>query len=282
MKSAQAALAQTVEDIQDSKGALAAATFKRTSEAALFVKRAKDHKHAMKVVKGALAILDDMVVQTNFIQLAKHTKSLLKSGMKIKMGSSYAPVIALFAQMATSEENMFLDAGAVNRIKNLLKQLMTNISNSLKKYSMTEAIRKQAFLVLKGKLENSIAGLEANKMSLEDHIETMGQCVLEERVLVNASQTKLSRNTKLLNLSVSMCTAFENEYKAATASRDEELELLVEVRKMVKKRLDTVSASVRARDDTFHNEKVQKYDAAHYMHDGGNADHALEGFGMAE
>merc|ERR1712146_38573 len=47
----------------------------------------------------------------------------------------------------------------------------------------------------------------------------------------------------LLNLSVSMCDAFRQEHEAATASRNEELDLLRTVRKMVRRRLEGIGSS---------------------------------------
>ena len=33
----------------------------------------------------------------NFVQLAKHTKAMLKSGLKVGLAKDYAPVLAMFA-----------------------------------------------------------------------------------------------------------------------------------------------------------------------------------------
>ena len=41
----------------------------------------------------------------------------------------------MFAQMATSEADLFLDAGAVERIKGMLNQLISNIEDSLADYN---------------------------------------------------------------------------------------------------------------------------------------------------
>jgi len=77
-----------------------------------------------------------------------------------------------------------------------------------------------------------------------------------------------------------MCAAFEAEYEAATAGRNEELDLLGVVRKMVRKRLGGLGASVVGRDDSFDNEAVRSYDHDSFEHDGGNRDDALEGYGF--
>merc|ERR1711988_1069841 len=84
--------------------------------------------------------------------------------------------------------------------------------------------------------------------SLEDHLEEMAQCVLEEKLLVAKSDEKVNRNTALLRLSHQMCDAFVEEFNAATESRKEEQELLKTVRKMVKRRLEGVGHSVKAAD----------------------------------
>jgi len=57
--------------------------------------------------------------------------------------------------------------------------------------------------------------------------------MLEENVIMSSSEAKIARNTNLLALSREMCAAFEAEYHEATAGRNEELELLAVVRKMV-------------------------------------------------
>jgi len=57
--------------------------------------------------------------------------------------------------------------------------------------------------------------------------------MLEENVIMSSSEAKIERNTNLLALSREMCAAFEAEYHEATAGRNEELELLAVVRRMV-------------------------------------------------
>merc|ERR1712139_471346 len=200
---------------------------------------------------------------------------LLKSGVQIRMAKHYAPVIAMFAQMATSEVDMFLDAGAVGRIRAMLEQLLGNISDSLADYNEEENAAQETFLILKAKLEQSIRDLEQNKVNLEDHLEEMAQCILEEELLVAKSKEKISRNSNLLALSVQMCEAFNAEWEAATASRNEEIELLGTVRKMVRRRLEGIGASVVARDDAFVNEEVDEYEAATFEMEGGDSADAL-------
>jgi len=278
---AEVDLAQTIQDLADSRAALATATARREEGHALYVQRVADHRGALSVVNGAVNLLDDFVAEeASLVQLSAHTKMLLKSGVQIRKAAQYAPVIAMFAQMATSEVDMFLDAGAVERIRGMLQQLLSNIEDSLADYNEEESVAQENFLELKAKLEQSIRDLTENQQNLEDHLEEMEQCILEEELFVAKSNEKINRNTNLYNLSVKMCEAFREEHAAATASRNEEMELLGTVRKMVRRRLEGVGASVVSRDDSFENNVVATYDAAEFAHDGGEAGDALEGFGI--
>jgi hypothetical protein len=162
----------------------------------------------------------------------------------------------------------------------MLEELVGNIQDSLADYNEEENLAQETFLTLKGRLEQSIRDLMAMQQELEDHLEEMAQCILEEELLVAKSKEKISRNSALLKLSVEMCNAFVAEHVAATASRNEEIELLGTVRKMVRRRLEGLGGSVVARDDSFDNAEVASYDAAEFDHQGGDEGAALDGFGM--
>jgi len=112
----------------------------------------------------------------------------------------------------------------------MLEQLKENIAESARNYAEEEALRKAMFEETETQLNASIDALKARKMSLEDHIEEMKQCVLEEQLVMSQAEQKVNRNTGLLNTSTSMCQSFLDEFNTATESRDDELELLATVR----------------------------------------------------
>merc|ERR1712159_62259 len=142
--------------LADSRAALATASARREEGHALYVQRVSDHRGALSVVNGAVSLLDDFVAEeASLVQLSAHTKQLLKSGVAIRKAAQYAPVIAMFAQMATSEVDMFLDAGAVERIRGMLQQLLSNIEESLADYNEEETVAQDNYNVLRAKLEQS-------------------------------------------------------------------------------------------------------------------------------
>merc|ERR1712113_848747 len=137
---------------------------------ALYTTRVAQHRGAISVVNGAVSLLDDFVAEeASLVQLSAHTKQMLKTGVQIKLAKEYAPVIAVFAQMATAETDMFLDVAAINRIKGMLDQLVENIQNSLADYNAEENMAQETFLALQARLQQSIRDLTAMQQELEDH-----------------------------------------------------------------------------------------------------------------
>merc|ERR1712113_89522 len=147
--------------------------------------------------------------------------------------------------MATYEFDMFLDSGSVERIRSMLNELFAKVEEALEELTNEEAAAQENFNALSARLQASINDLEENQTNLEDHLEEMAQCVLEERLLVSKAEEKINRNSSLLRLSEEMCEAFEDEHEAATDSRKEELDLLKTVRKMVRRRLEGLGSSVQ-------------------------------------
>jgi len=75
--------------------------------------------------------------------------------------------------MATSEFDMFLDSGSVERIRGMLNELFTKIEEALDAMTLTEAASQENFNNLSNRLETSIRDLQGNKINLEDHLEEM-------------------------------------------------------------------------------------------------------------
>ena len=111
-----------------------------------------------------MSILDELVAQdVTLIQFSQHSAVLLKTGVKIGLTSKYAPVVAMFAKMATSNINMFMEDASVGRIKTMLEQLKDNFAESARQYAEEETLRQEQFDILKQKLETSINTLEVNE-----------------------------------------------------------------------------------------------------------------------
>lgn len=212
--------------------------------------------------------------EATLIQLSQHSSNLLKTGIAIHQAAAYAPAVALLAQMATSDEDMFTDEGAVSRIREMLEGLIEKINDALAEDQFAEATTVEAFKNMKANTEQNLRDLKASEVRLTDHIDAMEQCVLEEDVIISKSKAKFERNTNLLKAAEEMCSAMAAEYATATAARKEELELLVVVRGMVNKRLGGVGASVKSRDEiaNWEDDKTEiGYSAGEFDHAGGDS-----------
>jgi len=90
--------------------------------------------------------------------------------------------------MATANNDMFMENASVERIRSMLTQLQENIAESARQYAEEEKLRQDMFEETSTQLNASIDALEARQMALEDHIEEMKQCVLEEQLIINQAE----------------------------------------------------------------------------------------------
>ncbi len=268
-------LATNQQDQIDAQAYLALIISVRAQENELFTANVARHKGAIAAVEGAIDIVDEMTAgEATLIQLSQHSSNLLKTGIAIHQAAAYAPAVALLAQMATSDEDMFTDEGAVSKIREMLEGLIVKVQDALAADQLTEAIQLESFTKIKNNTEANIRDLKANEVRLSDHIDAMEQCVLEEDVIISKSKAKFERNSSLLKAAQEMCSAMADEYATATAARKEELELLVVVRGMVNKRLGGVGQSVKSRDevtDWSDDHTEIGYSAGEFDHEGGDA-----------
>lgn len=69
--------------------------------------------------------LDQMVAgEASLLELSQHTMKFIQVGTHTHMMGQYAPLITLFAQMAASEEDMFVDVSAVDRCKAMMEEII--------------------------------------------------------------------------------------------------------------------------------------------------------------
>merc|ERR1712139_89839 len=106
------------KDQVDTQSALTQLTTIREQQHAAFLAEEARHEHAIETLGGAVEFLDELVAgEASLVQLSQKTMALIQTGTMIHVMQHYAPVITLFAQMAASEEDVFVDEGAVNRVR---------------------------------------------------------------------------------------------------------------------------------------------------------------------
>ncbi len=259
------------QDILDTQSALVEVQAIRVAEFALFEAMKADYLHAIETIEGTLDFLDELVGgDATLLQLSMMSMELIKSTSKISHIHVAAPAISLLATMAASEDDLFVDQTAVQRIRDMLTQMADTIADALDELQYNEANSKEAFEILSANLNQTILDLKSLNERLNDHISAMKQCVLAEGVIINQSTTKFDRNTKLLDAAVTMCDSFEHEYTTSTEGRNEELDLLKIIKVMAEKRISGMgSAGIEFGGDVSDASEDHSYTDANYGGEGG-------------
>merc|ERR1712184_55884 len=221
---------------------------------AAFLGEQERHEHAITVLGGAMDFLDELVAgEASLVQLSEHTMNVIQTGTMIHVMHSYSPVITTFAQMAASEEDVFVDQSAVDRVRAMMADMVGTVRVNLDQLQGAEAALQEEFDTVSANLEETLRQLRALEARLSGHIDDMNACVLEEGIVMTAATEKVSRNTEMLNTATAMCDSFRVSYETATEGRNEERDLLRIIRQLAEKRM------VRYRDASTESKYGEDY-----------------------
>jgi len=148
-----------------------------------------------------------------------------------------APLVTLFAQMAASEQDAFVDSSAVERCRVMMQKIVDKVKENLIRLEDAEAEALETFNGVKANLDATIKDLADLSVKLQLHIDDMNSCVLEEDIIRTAAAEKKNRNKDMLDTAKSMCDAFKHEFEVATEGRNEERDLLRIIKQMAEKRM---------------------------------------------
>merc|ERR1712113_1210021 len=166
-----------------------------------------------------------------------------------------ASLITLFAQMAASEEDVFVDQSAVDRVRAMMADMVGTVRVNLDSLQSQEAALQEEFDTVSANLEETLRQLRALEARLSGHIDDMNACVLEEGIVMTAAKEKVVRNTEMLDVATAMCASFKEQYETATEGRNEERDLLRIIKQLAEKRM------VRYRDASTESKYGENYGA---------------------
>merc|ERR1712159_880340 len=244
------------KDQVDTQSALDQLTAIRNSQHEAFLGEQSRHEHAITVLGDAMDFLDELVAgEASLVQLSQKTMQLIQTGTMIHVMHAYSPVITLFAQMAASEENVFVDQSAVDRVRAMMQDMVGTVRVNLDQLQGQEAALQEEYDTVSANLEETLRQLRAIEARLSGHIDDMNACVLEEGIVMTAATEKVTRNTEMLSTATAMCDAFRVSYETATEGRNEERDLLRIIRQLAEKRM------VRYRDASTESKYHDNYGA---------------------
>merc|ERR1712170_296327 len=226
------------KDQVDTQAALDQLTAIRNSQHEAFLGEQERHEHAITVLGSAIDFLDELVAgEASLVQLSQHTMNLIQTGTMIHVMHAYSPVITLFAQMAASEEDVFVDQSAVDRVRAMMQQMVGTVRVNLDQLQSTEAALQAEYDTVSANLEETLRQLRAIEARLQGHMDDMNACVLEEGIVMTAATEKVARNTEMLETAQAMCEAFRVSYETATEGRNEERDLLRIIKQLAEKHM---------------------------------------------
>merc|ERR1712228_876758 len=139
--------------------------------------------------------------------------------------------------MAASEEDVFVDQSAVDRVRSMMEQMVGTVRVNLDALEGAEAALQEKFDTVSANLEETLRQLRALEARLSGHIDDMNACVLEEGIVMTAAKEKVVRNTEMLDVATAMCASFKEQYETATEGRNEERDLLRIIKQLAEKRM---------------------------------------------
>jgi hypothetical protein len=169
--------------------------------------------------------------------LQTHTMKLIQTGTRIHLMHAYAPVIVTLAQMVASEEDVFVEESAVDRVRKLMEEMVGTVRVNLDGLESNERALQEEFDTVSANLEETLRQLRALEARLNAHIDDMNKCVLEEDIIMTEAAAKEARNTEMLETATAMCDSFRTEYEVATEGRNEERDLLRIIKQLAEKRM---------------------------------------------
>ena len=112
---------QCETDTLDTSSARTALVNIREGEATRFHDSCEKHDHAITIIEDAINFLDQLVSgEASLLELSQHTMNFIRVGRQTGHMHLVAPLVSLFAQMAASEQDAFVDSTAVERCRAMM------------------------------------------------------------------------------------------------------------------------------------------------------------------
>lgn len=197
LRTAEADLAQNLKTQRAREASLTALIKARREANALYLQRTRDHTEAVAAINEAIAMIDEIFSgAAGFAQLASSSGKMLGHAVNLRMADHYAPVLAVFSQIASNQ--VHADETALNKVKDLLRKLIKNLDASQKNYDQIEREEVAAFKKEKAALEAELKSLRGEEKKLRKLIADMKVCIGEQTGIINAATAKIARNSELL------------------------------------------------------------------------------------
>jgi hypothetical protein len=257
-------LTKNRKDQEINRAALEAQINQRDADKKLYDQRKQDHADLISAIDRSVDIVNSLLEPQStgaLIQLNRQLTNLLVVSSRNRQTKSAAPIITAMAQIAL---NKFSNQASVEKVLGLLETLRKNTEKSEDNYDEDERKSIELYNEVVAELGNEYDRLLSEEAVLVKHVADMTACVANEKAVFEEAQRKFIRNTELLESSRALCESWESQYQVETDNRNEELDVISDLREITKRRLSQLKgdAAKRADQDAFDAYKNKyEYDA---------------------
>ncbi|CAD8090573.1 unnamed protein product [Paramecium sonneborni] len=169
--------------------------------------------------------------QVNFAQIAELSTKLLKSALATKLLQEFKQPMAALSSITQDEE-----AGAAERLVQLLQTLRTAVENAWTEYTTQNQLGLQQFMGQKDLYTATQQRLDKAKSKLVSKLEATEGVISVQTAVAQAATNRRSRNQNLWDDAADLCHSFDVEFETVTAGRRQELILINELERLATRR----------------------------------------------
>jgi regulator of replication initiation timing len=156
---------------------------------------------------------------------------MMKNAIATNKVEMFGGVFTAFASLATAQGGA--DNELLEQLVNILNNLKEAVEENWEARTVQEAGFQADYETLKSTLDNTITSLVEETHTLEREIGSLKKCIVFQTGIVGSATAKKDRNQNLWDDATELCDNADDEYNSAKALRQEELEVIDQLRHKV-------------------------------------------------
>ncbi len=228
------------------KGVLRRARTARKLANKSYLSRRRAYRQAIKFLRNFFRYIKRRFKKTyKAWAMMQFSENLLKHTTNLGLISEAVPALVAIAETTAKgkRHNNYKFKAHQNLAKALkaaIKKLLIRLIKDNKKNESTERNAKKAFRKFSKRLTRLIRALTKNIGITSRHIRKMRYCITMENGIIGKAIKKFGRNNGLRRSARKMCKAFNREFVASTKARFDEVKTMMEILRIVKRRLKNI------------------------------------------
>jgi DNA repair exonuclease SbcCD ATPase subunit len=226
-------------EIRKNRKDRADAVAEREAENALYLERLAEHDESIEATKEAIELLNQLKKSpagaSNLVQIRKTSTTLMNLREKIQkmdaITSTYTPFLKVLLEIAASQDN-FDKEETINKIGDLLNELKGDLEKSRDSLIRDEENAQAAHDEYVATLDVNYDDLVAEEQQLRSELSANIAEIARQERIVSENKTLVDETQKILDSHRAVCKLKIEIYEQETKERNEELDLVDEVKQI--------------------------------------------------